>query len=145
MWVLKFQLRQYGAHCVMKAFMPELPGAPPCCLQRIRRVDCSMPKVMWTNHIKFWDSVLWTDETKLELFGPMDQRYVWRRKNKAYEEKNNLPTVKHGGGSIMLWGCFASAGTGKLQRVQGTMNSLQYQEILDDNVMQSNVSQASGL
>uniref|UniRef100_A0A8C5WK94 Transposase Tc1-like domain-containing protein n=1 Tax=Leptobrachium leishanense TaxID=445787 RepID=A0A8C5WK94_9ANUR len=86
---------------------------------------------------KFWDSVLWTDETKLELFGPMDQRYVWRRKNKAYEEKNTLPTVKHGGGSIMLWGCFASAGIGKLQRVQGTMNSLQYQEILDDNVMQS--------
>uniref|UniRef100_A0A8C5Q9A8 Transposase n=1 Tax=Leptobrachium leishanense TaxID=445787 RepID=A0A8C5Q9A8_9ANUR len=86
---------------------------------------------------KFWDSVLWTDETKLELFGPMDQLYVWRRKNKAYEEKNTLPTVKHGGGSIMLWGCFASAGTGKLQRVQGTMNSLQYQEILDDNVMQS--------
>uniref|UniRef100_A0A8C5QAX1 Transposase Tc1-like domain-containing protein n=1 Tax=Leptobrachium leishanense TaxID=445787 RepID=A0A8C5QAX1_9ANUR len=61
---------------------------------------------------KFWDSVLWTDETKLELFGPMDQRYVWRRKNKAYEEKNTLPTVKHGGGSIMLLGCFASAGTG---------------------------------
>ncbi|KAI5629982.1 cytoplasmic dynein 1 intermediate chain 1 isoform X5 [Silurus asotus] len=27
--------------------------------------------------------------------------------------------------------------TGKLQRVQSTMNSLQYQEILDDNVMQS--------
>uniref|UniRef100_A0A8C5WII5 Transposase n=1 Tax=Leptobrachium leishanense TaxID=445787 RepID=A0A8C5WII5_9ANUR len=86
---------------------------------------------------KFWDSVLWTDETKLELFGPMDQRYVWRRKNKVYEEKNTLPTVKHGGGSIMLWGCFASAGTWKLQRVQGTMNSLQYQEILDHNVMQS--------
>ena len=26
---------------------------------------------------KFWDIVLLTDETKLELFGPMDQRYVW--------------------------------------------------------------------
>lgn len=26
---------------------------PPCCLQRIRRVDCSMPKVMWTNHRSF--------------------------------------------------------------------------------------------
>uniref|UniRef100_A0A8C5LYF5 Transposase Tc1-like domain-containing protein n=1 Tax=Leptobrachium leishanense TaxID=445787 RepID=A0A8C5LYF5_9ANUR len=55
---------------------------------------------------KFWDSVLWTDETKLELFGPMDQRYVWRRKNKAYEEKNTLPTVKHGGGSIMCSAVF---------------------------------------
>ncbi|KAI4874721.1 hypothetical protein NFI96_007701 [Prochilodus magdalenae] len=67
----------------------------------------------------------------------MDQRYVWRRKNQAYEQKNTLPTVKHGGGSIMLWGCFASNGTGKLQRVQGTMNSLQYQEILEENVMES--------
>ena len=86
---------------------------------------------------KFWDSVLWSDETKLEQFGPMDQRYVWRRKNQAYEQKNTLPTVKHGGGSIMLWGCFASNGTGKLQRVQGTMNSLQYQEILEENVMES--------
>lgn len=86
---------------------------------------------------KFWERVLWSDETKLELFGPMDQRYVWRRKNQAYEEKNTLPTVKHGGGSIMLWGCFASNGTGKLQRVQGTMNSLQYQEILEENVMES--------
>ena len=62
------------------------------------------------NHInkpqKFWDSVLWSDETKLELFGPMDQRYVWRRKNEAYAEKNTLPTVKHGGD---VWGCFLLA------------------------------------
>lgn len=37
----------------------------------------------------------------------------------------------------MLWGCFASNGTGKLHRVQGTMNSVQYQEILAENVMES--------
>lgn len=93
------------------------------------------------NHVdkpqRFWDTVLWSDETKLDLFGPMDQRYVWRRKNDAYKEKNTLPTVKHGGGSVMLWGCFASSGTGNLQRVQGNMNSVHYQEILDANVMQS--------
>uniref|UniRef100_A0A8C5PU37 Transposase Tc1-like domain-containing protein n=1 Tax=Leptobrachium leishanense TaxID=445787 RepID=A0A8C5PU37_9ANUR len=64
---------------------------------------------------KFWDSVLWTDETKLELFGPMDQCYVWRRKNKAYEEKNTLPTVKHGGGQS----CFGAV---LLLQVQGSFS-----------------------
>uniref|UniRef100_A0A8C5QGA3 Transposase Tc1-like domain-containing protein n=1 Tax=Leptobrachium leishanense TaxID=445787 RepID=A0A8C5QGA3_9ANUR len=63
---------------------------------------------------KFWDSVLWTDKTKLELFGPMDQCYVWRRKNKAYEEKNTLPTVKHGGGGGQS--CFGAV---LLLQVQG--------------------------
>ncbi|KAI4872844.1 hypothetical protein NFI96_018448, partial [Prochilodus magdalenae] len=33
-------------------------------------------------------------------------RYVWRRKNEAYKEKNTLPTVKHGGGSVILPGLF---------------------------------------
>ena len=67
----------------------------------------------------------------------MDQRYVWKRKNEAYAEKNTLPTVKHGGGSVMLWGCFASSGTGNLQRVEGKMDSIKYQEILGENVMPS--------
>ena len=48
---------------------------------------------------KFWNTILWSDETKLELFSTMDQRYIWRKKNEAYVEKNTLPTVKHGGGS----------------------------------------------
>ena len=50
----------------------------------------------------------------------MDQQYVWRRKNEAYTEKNTLPTVRHGVGSVMLWGCFGSSGTESLKRVKGT-------------------------
>jgi len=45
----------------------------------------------------FWDSVLWSDETKLEIFSPMDQQHVWRKKNGAYAEEKPLSTVKYGG------------------------------------------------
>ena len=55
---------------------------------------------------EFWVTVLWTDETKLELVGHMDQRYVWRAKGQAYDQKNTIPTVKHEGGSLMMWGGF---------------------------------------
>ncbi|KAI4891769.1 hypothetical protein NFI96_002519 [Prochilodus magdalenae] len=51
------------------------------------------------------------------------QLYVHRWKNEAYQEKNSVPTVKHGGGSVMFWGCFAASGTGCLESVQGTMKS----------------------
>ena len=67
----------------------------------------------------------------------MDQRYIWRRKNEAYEEKNTpFPTVKHDGGSVMLWECLASNGTGNLHRVAGSMDSDKYQGILAKNVAQ---------
>ena len=59
------------------------------------------------------------------------------KKRTEFHEKNLLPTVKFGGGSIMLWGCVASTGTGNLVKVEGHMNSSQYQQILDKNVQES--------
>ena len=50
----------------------------------------------------FWENMLWTDETKLELFGRSHQSYIYRRKNEAFKEKNNMPIMKHGGGSDIL-------------------------------------------
>uniref|UniRef100_A0AAY4E7X3 Tc1-like transposase DDE domain-containing protein n=1 Tax=Denticeps clupeoides TaxID=299321 RepID=A0AAY4E7X3_9TELE len=36
---------------------------------------------------------------------------------------NIIPTVKYGGGSVIVWGCFAASGPGRLV-IDGTMNSV---------------------
>ncbi len=62
----------------------------------------------------YWNHVLWSDETKINLFGGVNR--VWRH-------KCVLPTVKHGGGSVMVWGCMSAASTWELQFIEGTMNA----------------------
>ncbi len=42
------------------------------------------------------------------------------------DPKNTIPTVKHGGGNIMLWGCFSAKRTGQLHRIKGTMDGAMY-------------------
>uniref|UniRef100_A0AAZ3Q9P1 Tc1-like transposase DDE domain-containing protein n=1 Tax=Oncorhynchus tshawytscha TaxID=74940 RepID=A0AAZ3Q9P1_ONCTS len=58
------------------------------------------------------------------------KHHIWRK-------GGTIPTVKHGGGSIMLWGCFSAAGTGRLVRIEGKMNGAKYREILGENLLQS--------
>lgn len=40
------------------------------------------------------------------------------------------PTVKHGGGRVMVWGSFAGSRVGNLHRVTGTLNLNCYHSIL---------------
>ena len=48
-----------------------------------------------------------------------------------------IPTVKYGGGSVMLWGRFAASGPGALVKINGIMNSTKYQDILAKNLVAS--------
>ena len=73
--------------------------------------------------------ILWSDETKIEVFGLNAKCHIWRK-------PGTIPTVKHAGGSIMLWGCFSAAGTGSLVPIEGKMNGALYREILDENLLQ---------
>ena len=79
--------------------------------------------------LNIWKKVLWSDETKIELFGHQGKSYVWRKPNHSHHPENIIPTVKHSGGSIMLWGCFSLAGTGKLVRIESMMDGAKYTEI----------------
>ncbi|KAG2459911.1 TCB1 transposase, partial [Polypterus senegalus] len=83
------------------------------------------------------NKILWSDEIKIELFVVNARRHVWRKPGIAHHQANTIPTVKHGGGSIMLWGCFSAAGTGRLVRIKGNMTAAMYRVILDENLLQS--------
>ena len=54
----------------------------------------------------------------------------------ACKQKNTIPTMKHGGGSIMLLGCFAAGGTGALHKIDG-MRTEHYVDILKQHLKTS--------
>uniref|UniRef100_A0AAZ3QV01 Transposase Tc1-like domain-containing protein n=1 Tax=Oncorhynchus tshawytscha TaxID=74940 RepID=A0AAZ3QV01_ONCTS len=76
------------------------------------------------------NNILWSDGTKIKLFGLNAKCHVWRK-------PGIMPTVKHGGDSIMLWGCLSAARTGTLVRIDAKMNGAKYREILFENLLQN--------
>ena len=70
-------------------------------------------------------------------FLAIKENAVWRKPNTSHHPENTIPTVKHGDGSIMLWGCFSVTATGKLVRIEGIMDCTKYREIIEGNLLQS--------
>ena len=51
------------------------------------------------------NKILWSEETKIELLCLNAKCHVWRK-------PGTIPTVKHIGGSIMLWDVYQWQGLG---------------------------------
>ncbi len=81
--------------------------------------------------LRLWKkNILWSDESQFLI-------HVWGKPSTAYHLHNTIPTVKHGGGCIMPWGCFLAAGTGEVIREDWKLIVAKYRYILNENLVQS--------
>ncbi|CAF1457733.1 unnamed protein product [Rotaria sordida] len=62
---------------------------------------------------------------------------LYGRTAQEYDPVCTVPTVKHGGGNVKVWGCFAWNGVGNLVFINGNMTGEMYKDILKDNLIQS--------
>lgn len=85
----------------------------------------------------FWNRVVFTDESKFNIYGNDGRCRVWRKPNEEFKEKNLCPTFKHGGGSVLVWGCMSAAGVGNLQIIDGIMDHKKYIDILKTHLQPS--------
>ncbi len=96
------------------------PQSPRKQLVTLRRVDWypAAPARSPCSRKRMYDSMIqrrtgWKCgqmRQKIELFGINSNSPCLEEEDAAYDPKNTIPTVKHGGGNIMLWGCFLLRG-----------------------------------
>ncbi|CAF4791551.1 unnamed protein product, partial [Rotaria socialis] len=106
--------------------------------------DDSISDAMMEKPFGYWKDVLWPDESKFNLFGSDGKIMVWRATDKELSPQCMVSTMKHQGGSIMVWGCFSRAGVENLHFIDGTMDQFVYREILGKNFIQSAIKLGLG-
>jgi hypothetical protein len=79
--------------------------------------------------------VIWSDETKINRFCSDGRSWCWVRDGESRQPHHVKQTVKHGGGSLMIWGCMTAHGPGFMCRVFGKMTQHSYKEILQEDLL----------
>jgi transposase len=95
---------------------------------RKARLEFAQKYSEWT--VEDWKRVIWSDETKINRFGSDGLQYVWKKPGQPLSDREITPTLKFGGGNIMVWGCMGWEGVGILSEVEGRMDAKQYVDIL---------------
>lgn len=71
------------------------------------------------------------------MFGSDGQLRVLRNSKEEYISQRVNPTVKHGDGSMMVWGCMATSAVCNLHFIEGIMNSEVYKEMMTTQMIPS--------
>ena len=95
-----------------------------------KRIDFCRSKKDWT--LRDWNRVIFTDESKLEI-NPRRKQFVRRPINARHLSKYCTETTKFSK-SLMVWGAIRGDGYRTLVKCQGTVNSEQYQRILQQEL-----------
>ena len=48
----------------------------------------------------FWNHVVWSNESKFNLFGQVGKAIIWRTTKEELDPQCTVPTVKYGGSSV---------------------------------------------
>jgi len=70
------------------------------------------------------------DESKFNVFGSNGRQWCWRNPTEPFCDCYVQHTIKHSGGSIMVWRCMSWTGVGNLHHIDDIINSQVYLDIL---------------
>ncbi|KAG1492323.1 hypothetical protein G6F53_012946 [Rhizopus delemar] len=84
-----------------------------------------------------WKRVIWSDGTKVNRFGSDGKLYAWKQPNEKLKRRHVKQTVKHGGGSLMVWSCISWYGVGHIVDVGKNMDKSVYLSVLQDDLVKS--------
>lgn len=120
---VKRTLRSMGFRAKPKAKKPFLTAR-----HRKARYEWALAHKDWTQDD--WKRVVFSDETKINVWGSDGCRYCWKRPGDPIQPHHLDLTVKHGGGSLMMWGCMTYSGIGYGCEIEGIMKAEDYCHIL---------------
>ena len=106
-----------------------------------KHVELAIERLHWTT--EQWHTVLWSDESPFVLRFHC-KRWVWRAYNEKFAPWCMKATVMHDD-KIMVWGCFATRGVGRLYLVGDIMRKEQYFSVLDNKMFPSSMVQFPNL
>jgi hypothetical protein len=78
--------------------------------------------------------MIWSNELSFMLFPTSRRVYVWRTTKEAYNPECLVPSVKHRGGSVMVWEAISWYSVGPIITLHGQITARQYVDRLSNQV-----------